>query len=145
LKSKLLVIIIFSIVVIIGLWFFYFVTQLTKVYDPIESYQFRLSVTKLKEGINESCKNRDGCEIEFTKFLNNKQYAKIRIKTPKMDFKYSFYISKKDNVSIINITSAYNISNKSGGYKKSDVGVKEIIKKFENEYINTGTLVLFLE
>jgi hypothetical protein len=126
--------------------FVYFVGQFTKVYDPIKDYQFHVSIGKLKASLVETCKNRDGFEIEFTDVLNGgRHYGEIRIKTPKMYFIYDFVLYKKNNGSIISLTSAYDITNKSGGHKKNNVGVKKSMKKFEDEFINAYTLVEYLK
>ena len=124
--------------------FVYFVGQFTKVYDPIKSYQFRVSIAKLRAGLVEACKNREGCKIEFTDDLKGVQhYAEIRIKTPKMYFIYDFNLVKKNNMSIINLTSAFDITNQSGGHDKSKEGVKKGIKNFEDEFINAYPLVKY--
>lgn len=143
-KWKYIIILISFLTLVAFAGWIYFVSMFSSVYPPIKDYKFQVSASNLRTAIVKSLENYDRYEYNFTDTVGSEHkgyafYIIVRIKGQQMDNEYTFkYYSKKlhPNKSKIDLISAFDKINKTGGFKLKDPDVKRLVEIFDNEFID---------
>ena len=119
----------------------YFVSQFSSTYPPIEEYDISKDLDKLIDDIN-IISNSTNISFNITDTTGTIErgfsyYANIEIQVDLNEYNYYIKFDKDNNKkSIISLIGAFDLKNKTGGYKKKDRMVYELTKIFEYKFIN---------
>jgi len=136
---------VFVIIIFLG-WAFYFASMMSYTYPPLKEYSFQMNKTSFErtlinriDSVGWSIEKTDttgGNEKRCYWALINYLIEDINIE---YDIEYCFNykdVNKVNNCIEFNIVGAFNFIEKTGGYKASDPGVKELLEYFENNILN---------
>jgi hypothetical protein len=144
--SKALLIAILIIAGFFGLFVIYFAGQVSAVYDPIKTYQFGLTREELRGQLFRVIKTQPHWTIKLTDSTGTDKndlnyYCDIVFMDETSEYKYNINYKKESSfwdskVKLeINLIGAFDVGQKTGGYKTEDTDVNRLTDIFEKEII----------
>jgi hypothetical protein len=142
-KSKIFIIVVIFLLIVVAAAIF-FVGGISSVYDPIKKYEYHGSVEQLIQKINSYTSiNHDILfEVEDTvgDIKNGLAFhytvvIRANGNTSNYDLKVEEIDKVDHNKSEISLVGAHDPTNKLGGYRPGDQGIKQLINIFENNFI----------
>jgi hypothetical protein len=123
----------------------YIGTQVSAVYDPLESYSYSLTRDELKEKLIQTIKSKSNLTFNLTDSTGTDKsdlyyYADLLIKIGTEEYEYNIKYNNKNSIwdkevkSEISLIGAFDKSHGTG-YKTDDTDVEKLINIFENELI----------
>lgn len=143
-KNGYLILLIITLVLVLvsGLIVRTFVSNFSAVYPPIKKYNIQMTQSDFREIINTSKNKNINIDFKLTDSTGNKQigffyYVDCQIRNVSTDnlFNFKYYKNETDEFITIDLIGAFDLESKTGGYKKKDIGVQELIELFENQFI----------
>lgn len=141
-----LLVIFFVVAIIVGACFLYFASQFSATYTPLKKYNYKVSALDLQDVIFNLDKSDPtvDCIITDTVGVKGDQAYYMHLKKRRRGANYSFYIKYDDKKNFwsdsvnseIKLNGAFDSEQGVGGYRIENIGVENLIKIFEKEFID---------